>query len=174
MTIITFVLIGLLDFLYYRIPNILVYFLFVLFPFYILFKHDYSLLNNYFLFLGTLAVGFIFFSLNFFGAGDAKMMAVTSLWVGWAKISPFLLLMGMLGGGLGVIYLCFPMFLKKLTAFGRLVCRKVPFLHQLLILFIKDQDVIEDELIQMHEKKMIPYGIAIATAAIIVLSGFVQ
>lgn len=161
------------DFLYYRLPNSLIYFIFGLFPLFVLSTGNYPLFMDYGLFLITLFVGFLFFALNLFGAGDAKLLAVSSLWVGWTKVTPFLLLMGMMGGLIGVAFICFPTAFQSISLFGRNFCKKTSFLNKFTNFFVPVSDDLEEEILQMQAKKMIPYGAAIATSAIIVLIGLV-
>jgi len=54
---------------------------------------------------GMLVVGFILFSNGFMGGGDAKLLAASSLWLGFDSLLPFLLAIGILGGLLSVAVL---------------------------------------------------------------------
>ena len=48
-------------------------------------------------------VGFLFFQLNLFGGGDAKLMAAAGLWFGTSQTLPFLFMTAMAGGALACI-----------------------------------------------------------------------
>lgn len=50
---------------------------------------------------------FIFFCLNMFGAGDAKLVTAVSFWIGLKGVAAFLFFMTVAGGVLGVIALIF-------------------------------------------------------------------
>ena len=46
----------------------------------------------------VLAVAFAFFAFGWIGGGDAKLAAVTSLWLGWSLLLPFVVYSALLGG----------------------------------------------------------------------------
>ncbi len=93
--------------------------------------------------LGILLVGFILFSTGTLGGGDAKLLAAASLWVGIAPLMDFFVYVALIGGALAV---------------GILLYRRVP-----------ETAVVGPEWAhRLHRKKTgIPYGIAIAGAALI-------
>jgi len=92
---------------------------------------------------GILAVGFILFSTGTLGGGDAKLLAAASLWVGVAPLADFFVYVALIGGAL---------------ALGILLYRRVP-----------DESLAGPAwAMRLHEKGHgIPYGIAIAGAALI-------
>jgi prepilin peptidase CpaA len=49
------------------------------------------------------AVGYIIFSRNWMGGGDVKLLIVTSLWIGLAKLMDFMFFVAILGGVLSVV-----------------------------------------------------------------------
>ena len=51
----------------------------------------------------VLVAGIILFFTIQFGGGDAKMLAASALWIGWAQLVPFLLYTALAGGGLAVL-----------------------------------------------------------------------
>ncbi len=55
--------------------------------------------------LMMLLVGFLLFSLNVFGGGDAKLIAAIALWTSFAALPRFLLVMSISGGLLALIIL---------------------------------------------------------------------
>ena len=93
-----------------------------------------------------LLVGFALFTANLLGAGDAKLMAASGLWLGPAAAVPFLLYTTLSGAALGLLLL-------------RL--RAVP-----LPVFARGWPW----LVQLHAReRVMPYGVAIAVGGIIAL-----
>jgi len=94
----------------------------------------------------TLVIGFALFAFGYFGGGDAKLMAVCALWVGWQQLVFFVVAVLLVGGVLSVF----------------------------VVLLRKGLGLWPDWLVQRFEglftpNKAVPYGIAIATGAMIVL-----
>jgi prepilin peptidase CpaA len=93
----------------------------------------------------VLVVGIVLFAVGGFGGGDAKLLAVGALWVGFDQLQLFLTLTALLGGVLAVIIL-------KYRA------------HPLLGVYAPDWAM------TLHKPGSgIPYGIAIAGAGLLVL-----
>lgn len=98
-----------------------------------------------------IAVGIILFVCSYvvyatgpFGAGDVKMISTLGLWMGPVNILPFLMIMSIIGGIIGVALLIF---------------RRFPIPEK----WLENQSVKA-----LHSKEEgIPYGIAIAFAALI-------
>ena len=90
-----------------------------------------------------LVFGFACFAFGWIGGGDAKLFAAAALWFGWERLGEYALVTGLLGGGLTLLILAL---------------RQVPLppaLHQ-------------GWLLRLHDPKAgVPYGIALAAAAII-------
>jgi len=57
--------------------------------------------------VAVLAAGFGLFSINAIGGGDAKLMAVTALWLGPQDLSAYLIAAAVLGGVLTLILILF-------------------------------------------------------------------
>lgn len=93
----------------------------------------------------VLAAAFFCFSQGWIGGGDAKLVAATALWFGFGEMLNYLLYASLLGGALTFLLLQFR--LVKLPAFAA-----------------------RQEWIQRLHKKNggIPYGIALAIAALLV------
>jgi prepilin peptidase CpaA len=93
----------------------------------------------------VLVVTFAFFSRGWIGGGDAKLAAATALWLGFDHLMPYLLYASLLGGALTLLLVQF---------------RMVPL----------PQALARQEWIQrLHRKDGdIPYGIALAAAALII------
>ena len=97
--------------------------------------------------VGVLAMGFAFFALGWIGGGDAKLAAVTALWVGLPAVLPYLVYAALLGGALTL---------------GILALRRWPLPDRLMqVRWIG----------RLHSAKSgVPYGIALALAGILVYS----
>ena len=93
--------------------------------------------------LGVLILGFILFATGTFGGGDAKLLAASSLWIGFENLLPYVIHVGLLGG---VLALCIVMYRNIVP---ELVAARFGWTYQL------------------HARGGgIPYGIAIAAAAL--------
>lgn len=92
-----------------------------------------------------LLVGFGMFARGRLGGGDAKLMAAAALWLGFEHLLPFLLWTAILGGGLALLLLAY----RRMLPPPWLICQ--PWA------------------LRLHDpKEGIPYGIALAGAALIV------
>ncbi len=93
----------------------------------------------------VLAVAFFFFARGWIGGGDAKLAAATALWFGWAHLYEYVLYASLIGGALTLALLEF----RKFSLPGALAAREwVQRLHA--------------------PDGGIPYGIALAAAALLV------
>lgn len=89
-------------------------------------------------------VGFLMFATGLFGGGDVKVIAALGLWLGPVNALPFLMLMAVFGGALAIVLIVFRRF-------------KIPQHWQK-----------NSAIAGLHSKEEgIPYGVAIALAAII-------
>lgn len=164
-----FILAAFLDFLYYRLPNKLFYVIFYLFPLYILLTFKFHLVSNYLVFVGSILVGLGLFSASIIGGGDVKLLAAASLWAGWNNMIPLLLWMLIFGGIISCAYLIFPRPIYHITAQLRRFIQAQSVLKKSVRFLVSDVDNIEGEVISLQQKKMIPYGISIAGAGLIIL-----
>jgi len=98
--------------------------------------------------LAVFLVGAVFFARGWLGGGDVKLLASAALWVGAAATPTLLLMTGVLGGVMA-LFLLMP-FGWQLAASARLMLGQVPLEHE------------------GGAAAPIPYGIAIAGAAVIV------
>jgi len=87
-----------------------------------------------------LAVGMVFFALGRLGGGDVKLIAAVSLWTGFEYLFDFLVYVSLAGGILALLLLL-----------ARRILREHPIVPQVL-----------------RAGESIPYGLAIAPAAILV------
>jgi len=93
----------------------------------------------------VLSCAFAFFAFGWVGGGDAKFAAVIALWLGWSHVLDFVLASAIFGGLLTLIVLIFRG--KMLPAFA---------LRQAWVFRLHDPNA------------GVPYGIALAAAALIV------
>jgi prepilin peptidase CpaA len=106
--------IAFFDFLFYRIPNVLVAFGGLLFLGFIslgaLSGFDWGSLKDSLIIGGlTFLAGLIFYLLKWMGAGDVKFMTLTSLWSAYVgSYFAFLMMMSLAGGGIAVLCYFFP------------------------------------------------------------------
>jgi prepilin peptidase CpaA len=94
----------------------------------------------------ALTVGFTLFALGYVGGGDAKLFGAIVLWLGFHNLLDFAFLVSVLGGALALLLLSL---------------RRWPLPAALLR---------QSWLVRLHDNRSgIPYGIAIAAGAIILL-----
>lgn len=96
--------------------------------------------------VAVLAVGFALFAFGLFGGGDAKLLAACALWVGYEQIFWFLGAVVLVGGVLSVFVI---LLRKGLGMWPTWLVRSAKGLFE--------------------QNKAVPYGIAIAAGALIVL-----
>jgi prepilin peptidase CpaA len=95
----------------------------------------------------VLVVAFTFFAFGWIGGGDAKLVAATTLWLGFGIMLPYLVYASMLGGALTLLMLA---------------ARRWPLPERLRAITWIDR---------LHDSKTgIPYGIALAAAGLLVYS----
>lgn len=93
----------------------------------------------------VLAIAFAFFAFGWIGGGDAKLVAATTLWVGFGLMLQYLIYAALLGGALTLLILAF---------------RRYPLPE-----FLRKQVWID----RLHNPKSgVPYGITLAAAALLV------
>jgi len=92
-----------------------------------------------------LALFFTFFALGWIGGGDAKLVAATTLWFGFADMLPYVIYASLLGGALTLTLLA---------------VRRWPLPYQFKSIVWIDR---------LHDAKTgVPYGIAMAAAGLLV------
>lgn len=166
------ILASFIDILYFRIPNRIFYFLFYLFPLFVFLTGRYEAFSHYGLFLISSAFCFVLFVLGLMEGGDAKLISVVALWIGWSEVLFFLIGVALIGGVLGLMILAAPEMVKTNTFRARRSLERYPFFCRSIPFFIPDVEGIEPEIAMMHKKRMVPYGVAIALAGIGILGGF--
>ena len=99
-------LIALYDFAYFRIPNLLVAILLVLFFFWAPLTMNWDAIGVHIvIFFVMLGLGFLAFAFKWIGGGDAKYLAVGAIWVGLSSIADYILFVAIAGGLLSISYL---------------------------------------------------------------------
>ncbi len=95
---------------------------------------------------GCMVIGIGLFAINMFGGGDVKLLAAGAVWAGWEGLPPYLLLIAVSGGLLSLLLIVF----RRVRLPARL--DGIGWIHA------------------VHTPgASVPYGIAIAAGAIIVL-----
>lgn len=102
-----------------------------------------------------LIVGFVGFAFGKIGGGDVKLLTAMGLWAGPAAAMDFLLITGLAGGGLAILYLL-PEIALGLTWLRTVAERRIPALQAAQIA----TDV---------KVEGLPYGVAIALGGFCVL-----
>jgi prepilin peptidase CpaA len=138
------------DFRRLTIPNVVPAALCLLWPVYFLATTPslYGALTAVGCALGVFLVGAVLFARGWLGGGDVKLLAAATLWAGLAGTPALLITTGMLGGFMA-LFLLMP-FGPQLVASARLLLGQIP----------RDQEE--------GSGVPVPYGIAIAGAALIV------
>lgn len=90
-----------------------------------------------------LAIGIFMFVMRWLGGGDAKLLAAAALWLGFANVLPYLVMVAMMGGVLAVGLLFFRAISPPVWMVG------------------------QEWAMRLHDRQGgIPYGIALAGAAL--------
>ncbi len=97
--------------------------------------------------MGALVLGFALFAFGLFGGGDAKVLAASSLWVGWSSLFPYLIAVTFAGGVLSLLLLG---------------ARRIPLPEFLLS---------REWISRLHNSESgVPYGIALAIGGLTVFT----
>jgi len=100
--------------------------------------------------ISVLGVGFIFFLLNLFGAGDIKMIAALSLWAGPSLFTEFLFVTVVAGGFLVILIVSREGFRQAFEGTG--------FARGIIFAF--------------RSKTQVPYGVAVAFGGLSILLSY--
>lgn len=171
LTIILHLLIGLYDFSFYRIPNLFLLAMLVLYVVYALFYlTPHLIVTSLIIFVILLALSFYLYVFKIIGAGDAKYISVTSLWFGFQEILPLLYTIFLMGGALALMYGLLKDPLGRWSDLVWLNIQKAeasfPWLRNV---WIGSGTGPERGKRENVGSRMIPYGIAIAVGSIIML-----
>ena len=164
-------LIGVYDFSFFRIPNLFLGILLVLYAFYApIYLTLHTILISLIIFAVMFAISFGLYAFKIIGAGDAKYIATTSIWFGMHGILPLLFIISLVGGGLAIMYLLLRDHVGRLSDWVWLKIQKAetsyPWLQNIWIGSGTGPEMGKRENIG---SRMIPYGIAIAAGSIIML-----
>ena len=132
----------------FTIPNFLTTALLALFTLFVLAAGFSLSVIGWHLLAGLvgLALGFMLFALGYVGGGDAKLFAVTVLWLGFRDLMPYALIASLCGGALTLAVI---------------VLRRYPLPQSLMR---------QAWIAKLHDARSgIPYGVALAAGAFILL-----
>lgn len=162
---------ALWDFLFYKIPNTLVSGIIILFLIQyaeqIIIYDKQITFAPFLIFLGILLIGFLLFATNVIGAGDAKFLAATSLWMEQYNIAFFLIVMSISGGILALLALRYSVIIDtvriKISPKVLFICEKYfKFSNN----YIKNISSFDE---QLAGKIIIPYGVPIFIGCLVLL-----
>ena len=166
------VLIAAYDFSFFRIPNILLAALLILYAFYApLYLDIQTILNSLLVFAVAFAICFCLYLFKVFAAGDAKYIAVASLWFGAHGVIPLLFFVSLVGGGLALLYLAFGDHIGRLSdlIWMKIQAAEVRF-PKLQSVWVGSGTGPEMGKREKIGSRVIPYGVAIAVGTIIMLA----
>lgn len=171
--VLTNLLIAVYDFSFYRIPNVLLGVLLVLYAFYSpIYLTREIIVSSLVVFAVVLFLGFGFYVLKFIGGGDAKYIAVASLWVEAHQILQFIFLVALIGGGLALLYLAIKHPMGRLSDWVWMRIQKCeerfPRLEKI---WVGSGIGAEKGKREPLDPRAIPYGIAIAIGSIAMMVG---
>ena len=165
------VLIAIYDFAYFRIPNGLVVALFLISLFWVVTALPFDqMLYHFGIFLGMLILGFGLFAFGWIGGGDAKYLAVSALWLGLSDLASYILWVAIAGGVLSLVYITFKLVIPALS--DRVWACMVNLekkIKPLSCIWMMSAQGPEGQ--RAIAQKSVPYGIAIAIGASIILIG---
>lgn len=94
------------DVVAYKIPNVVVLMILVLYPFFVLVSpREIEWLYSVGIFAAVIVVGMLLYNFKIFGAGDAKLLAAIMLWAGPTLALPALFIGAIVSGALAAIML---------------------------------------------------------------------
>lgn len=166
-------LIALYDFAYFRIPNLLVAILLVLFFFWAPLTMDWSSIGiNIIVFFVMLGLGFAAFAFKWIGGGDAKYLAVGALWVGLSAVADYILYVAIAGGLISVGYLIAKNGVASLSdrLWGLFQKCEAKFPHLKSIWYMSGEGPQEGPQ-RIIAQKSVPYGVAIAIGSWVLILG---
>lgn len=164
-------LIALYDFAFYKIPNVLLLIILVLFLAKAFVTFSFAALFNPFVaFTSLLCGGFVLYMGKIFGAGDAKFLAFSGLWMAEINLMRFLVLAGLFAGIVSLIYFVWgePIegLRKKLWSRTMSLCRESSRWGRFLGKYL-DQPFFPNTVCDIR-KAPVPLGVPICVACFIV------
>lgn len=165
-------IIGLYDFSFYRIPNVLLGALLVSYVLFApMFLPLHTIVGSAIVCLVVLAVTFALFAAKIIGGGDAKYLTVISLWMGTGGVLPFIFIVTIIGGVMAILYLVLQTYVQRLSDFLWIQMQKAE--NQFTGLqYVWIGSGVGPELGKRENigARMLPYGVAIAIAAITIMA----
>ncbi len=167
------VLAAFTDFLYFKIPNVLVVALLALFITKVLLWQNLS--EIYFpasVFGAMLVVGFILYTFKIFGAGDAKFLAAAAMWASEVNIVAFLVFTALAGGVVGLLYLWLG---KVIDSTRSAALGYLPKGFSAKLMKSPAQEVVVKQIqegadLESMQIRAIPYGIAICIGSVMLIT----
>lgn len=160
--------IAMYDFTFYRIPNLLLGALLVLYglsaPFYISLE---GLITSLVVFAAVLGIGLLLYAAKVIGAGDAKYLAVVSIWSGFPGVVQLVFYVALFGGGIAILYLVLRDHIARVSDWVWEKFQKMeeccPIIQSVWMGSGQGPEKGKREKV---DTRMVPYGIAIAAGAI--------
>lgn len=144
------------DSVWFRIPNVVVGTILILFVVEAVRGMEVMAIVSHFgAGLVMFVIGFILYSFRLFGAGDAKLLAVTGVWAGFEHLSGHVLMFSLLGGVMAILLLVLrqALFVVSMSGWiGQVGGMRVPRL--------------------LTVGADIPYGVPIALSLILIRTGY--
>lgn len=158
--------IAVYDFCFFRIPNMMLLILLASILLYLPLLPGLDLLQDHLIVFGLMLIlGFGLYLLKVIGAGDAKYLAVSALWIGPDFIAPFAMTVTISGGILAIIYLFARKSISRYASQSAELIIKLEHKFKPLNLVWSLGNGTRGYSPKEHSNKM-PYGIAIAIGAI--------
>lgn len=153
---------SIIDYLYFIIPDELIFLIFVLFAIYLSKSSPYIEHARVIIPIGIMVFGLLLSKLRVLGYGDSKLLSALFFGLGTTHILKFLVIMSILGGIHGLFVLIF----KKSDHALRLKLIQNPKINWFFSKLIPDLELLKKEIIGKELERYIPYGIAISCAGI--------
>ena len=156
---------ALYDFMFYKIPNILVLLLCMLaIPYLVFFAPSGTVILTLGISFTLLAIGFICNYFGWMGAGDAKLLSAASLWIAPHHVPAMILVMALLGGFLALAFITLSPVIDTLRT--KLITSTRPVMNRVPVLTDYYNADFVPAYAQEKLKTPIPYGIAISLALV--------
>lgn len=170
--VITSLIAAIYDFLYYKIPNLLVGILFAIFVSGTLIFTPFSnwilpetILLPIVVFLGVIVMGYVLFRFGLMGAGDVKLLAVMSAWAySQDSLVVYWIVVSVIGGVLGGMYLQTVEWINTMRI-------RLSFLFNSLFNWpvLSEKEASSNISSFGKSKTVIPYGVAISCGALVLI-----
>lgn len=159
------ILIAIIDYLYFIIPDGLTFFLFVIFIFYLSWQLPAIPHSRLMIPAAIMILGYALSHLNILGYGDSKLISALFFGLGSGSALKFFLATSIFGG----IHGLFVLILKKYDHRLRLKLIQNPKVNFVFSFFIPELEGLKKEIINGDLDRYIPYGVAICFGGIYAL-----